>query len=332
MFKWIIPLLLFVTVTSAKVIEIKSIEEFEKVLNKKDTLLVFDLYADWCAPCKMLAPVLDEISAETKDAIIYKINTEKLRTVAAEFGVRSIPHVTFVKNKQALNTLNGVLPKEAYEQSIEILSGELKNSPDGILKNGVRTITLKQQEKSHNIHVYRGDKVQLLHNAKGALSLPDLEIKGEVSKGPKSDVTFTAKKVGAYPIHFSTDGSKGKRKAWLIVMQYNAPSKETVYKEIENDAFEQGMQKANALLLDVRTKGEYKEGHIKDATLIPVQELENRINELADYKNKPIYVYCRSGNRSTVASKMLLDKGYTEVYNLQKGIKGWIRAGKAVTQ
>lgn len=334
MLKSIIPLLLLVSLVAAKVVEIKSVDEFTEVLNKKDTLLIFDLYADWCGPCKMLAPILEEVSNETEDALIYKINTDKLPRISREFGVTSIPHVTFVKNRAPLNTLRGVLPKEAYTQSIEILSGELKNSPDGTLKNGIRTITLNKEAKVHNIHVYRGDKVQLIHKEKGVLSLPELSISSELSKSNQTAVTFTAKKPGAFPILFGSDGKENsaKRKAWLIVMEYQAPSAATIYKELDETSFETGLQSEGAFLLDVRTKGEYNESHLKDATLIPVQELEQRMSELEKYKTKPIYVYCRSGNRSTVASKMLLDKGFTEVYNLQKGIKGWIKAGKSVVQ
>jgi len=75
--------------------------------------------------------------------------------------------------------------------------------------------------------------------------------------------------------------------------------------------------------LDVRTHGEYKAGHIENATLIPVQELQSRIKELAEYKNQDILIYCATGNRSTVASKILIDDGFNRIINMRHGIYGW---------
>ena len=72
--------------------------------------------------------------------------------------------------------------------------------------------------------------------------------------------------------------------------------------------------KQGALLLDVRTPGEYAEKHIPDAVNIPVQELESRMAELP--RDRPIVVYCRSGHRSARAATMLKTAGYTSVYDL----------------
>lgn len=76
------------------------------------------------------------------------------------------------------------------------------------------------------------------------------------------------------------------------------------------------------ILLDVRTKEEYDGGHIKDATLIPVDSLKEEAESKLIDKETPIFVYCRSGNRSTAASKILMDLGYKNVYNLG-GINKW---------
>jgi rhodanese-related sulfurtransferase len=61
------------------------------------------------------------------------------------------------------------------------------------------------------------------------------------------------------------------------------------------------------LILDVRTPGEFKRGHLPQAMLIPVQELQRRIAELSAYRQNDILIYCATGNRSTVASKILID-------------------------
>lgn len=99
----------------------------------------------------------------------------------------------------------------------------------------------------------------------------------------------------------------------------------TVAIEVINDTpavFENLMQ-GDFLLLDVRTEQEYSEGNIEGSLLIPVVELEDRIDEIADYKDKPVLVYCRSGNRSLSASYILIGNGFTNVHNLLTGYNGW---------
>ncbi len=75
----------------------------------------------------------------------------------------------------------------------------------------------------------------------------------------------------------------------------------------------------NISLLDVRTKEEYKEGHLRDATLIPLHALSENLGMLKADKNKRILVYCQSGNRSVSASR-ILDKHGFSVINIKGGI------------
>jgi rhodanese-related sulfurtransferase/DNA-directed RNA polymerase subunit RPC12/RpoP len=85
----------------------------------------------------------------------------------------------------------------------------------------------------------------------------------------------------------------------------------------------------NVLLLDVRTaeefegKAEQKFGRLKDAVNIPVQQLEQRMNELVAWKNKRIIVYCSHSHRSPRASYMLTQKGFKKVTNMQGGMSVW---------
>jgi rhodanese-related sulfurtransferase len=88
------------------------------------------------------------------------------------------------------------------------------------------------------------------------------------------------------------------------------------------EEFEANME-GDYLLLDVRTQEEYDAGHIEGSTLIPVDELGNRISEIEDYKDKTVLVYCRSGNRSVTASNILISNGFTKVHNLLGGIGAW---------
>ena len=105
------------------------------------------------------------------------------------------------------------------------------------------------------------------------------------------------------------------------------PEVETV--EIINDTpqeFEANMT-GDYLLLDVRTPEEFNQGFIEGAVLIPVTELGQRLDEIEQYKDKPVLVYCRSGNRSVTASEILIDNGFTEVHNLLTGYNGWVTRG-----
>ena len=78
----------------------------------------------------------------------------------------------------------------------------------------------------------------------------------------------------------------------------------------------------DVILLDVRTPGEYAENHIPGSVLIPVDELEKCAETELPDKSKVLFVYCRSGNRSTAASNILTELGYKKVYNLG-GIIDW---------
>jgi rhodanese-related sulfurtransferase len=79
----------------------------------------------------------------------------------------------------------------------------------------------------------------------------------------------------------------------------------------------------DAVMLDVREMKEFKDGHLKDAVHIPLGEIKNRLTELDKHKNKPILVYCRSGQRSYSACKTLKKAGFESVSNLQGGIMAW---------
>jgi len=85
-----------------------------------DKPCIVDFYADWCKPCKMIAPIMDELAAEYAGQIdIYKVNTEKERELASVFGINSIPYVLFVPAQGQPSAQRGALPKESYKKIIE---------------------------------------------------------------------------------------------------------------------------------------------------------------------------------------------------------------------
>jgi len=101
------------------------------------------------------------------------------------------------------------------------------------------------------------------------------------------------------------------------------------YKNITVDEAYKMIKKAhkNLVILDVRNQSEYNLGHLYDAVLIPVYELENRISELQECVNDPIIVYCKAGSRSQIACEILVSYGFNKVYNMLGGILAWIEAG-----
>lgn len=89
----------------------------------------------------------------------------------------------------------------------------------------------------------------------------------------------------------------------------------------------QSMVSQGALLLDVREPSEYAAVHAVNARLMPLGQVGMRLKELEAYKDKPIAVICRSGNRSSKAVAILQEAGFTQVVNVQGGTSAWVDAG-----
>lgn len=92
------------------------------------------------------------------------------------------------------------------------------------------------------------------------------------------------------------------------------------------------LQSQGAFLLDVREPSEFMEVHAKDATLIPLGQLPSRLNEIAQYKDKPVAVICRSGRRSANAAEILRSAGFTQVANVEGGTNAWVSAGLPIVR
>ena len=81
---------------------------------------LIDFYADWCQPCKMVAPILEELSKEYDGKLdIYKVNTEDQQELASIFGVQSIPSLLFVPKEGQPQMAQGALPKDTFEKAIK---------------------------------------------------------------------------------------------------------------------------------------------------------------------------------------------------------------------
>lgn len=109
---------------------ISKVFDFE---NKKDweysgdLPCIIDFYADWCGPCKMVAPVLEKISEDYKGKLhVYKVDTEAEQELAGAFGIQSIPSILFVPMKDNPQMAAGALPREAFDNAIkDVLKVEL---------------------------------------------------------------------------------------------------------------------------------------------------------------------------------------------------------------
>jgi len=107
----------------------------------------------------------------------------------------------------------------------------------------------------------------------------------------------------------------------FVLLQEKNPGVKSI---TTDEAFQLIQRDTAVVLLDVRTIDEWNgpTGHLKNAILIPLQDLHGQINRLNSFRDKLIIVYCRSGNRSGVAARILADTGINAV-NLTGGIRGW---------
>jgi thioredoxin 1 len=85
-----------------------------------DLPAIIDFYADWCGPCKMVAPILEELSEQYDGRLrIYKVDTDKEQELAMAFGIQSIPSILFIPMDEKPQMAAGALPKETLEQVIK---------------------------------------------------------------------------------------------------------------------------------------------------------------------------------------------------------------------
>lgn len=85
---------------------------------------IIDFYADWCGPCKMVSPIMEELAKDYAGKVdIYKIDTEEQQELSAVFQIRSIPSVLFVPMNEQPRMSVGAMPKEGYQEAIQNIFG-----------------------------------------------------------------------------------------------------------------------------------------------------------------------------------------------------------------
>ena len=190
----------------------------------------------------------------------------------------------------------------------------------GNIITGYRVLQVDPAAKDINITVYRGDYIKFSYPDNfGALnfSIPELKYKDTIFANPGKSPFFKMKTTGTYSFNL------GKASGKISVIELSRPN----YQAVTADEAARLLENLHPFILDVRTPQEYKQIHIKGAHLIPIQQLQTRIKELESKKYEDVFVYCATGNRSTVASRILADMGFKRIYNLRYGIYDWARNG-----
>jgi thioredoxin 1 len=92
---------------------------FNQLVLKSDKLIIVDFWADWCGPCRMIAPVLKNIAKEYKGKVIVaKVDVDKNQAVSARYNIQNLPTTMFFKNGQPVDQLVGALPKEVFVNKV----------------------------------------------------------------------------------------------------------------------------------------------------------------------------------------------------------------------
>ena len=97
-------------------------ENFDALAIKSDKLVMVDFWAEWCGPCKLVGPIVDELHAEYDGrAVVGKVNVDNNPEISAKFGIRNIPTIIFVKNGEVVDKSVGAVPKNVLAEKLDAI-------------------------------------------------------------------------------------------------------------------------------------------------------------------------------------------------------------------
>jgi thioredoxin 1 len=95
-------------------------ETFDAEMGKHEELLMVDFWAEWCAPCRAIAPALDELARESAGKVsLAKVNIDEHPALAARYGIRSIPTILFIKSGEVVDQVIGAVPKAQIKKKMD---------------------------------------------------------------------------------------------------------------------------------------------------------------------------------------------------------------------
>ena len=94
-------------------------KDFNKIIKNKDKKIIIDCYADWCGPCRMLSPIIDELESEINTCKFYKLNVDNAENISREYGIMSIPTILIFKDGELSEKTIGLKSKEELKKIIE---------------------------------------------------------------------------------------------------------------------------------------------------------------------------------------------------------------------
>ena len=194
----------------------------------------------------------------------------------------------------------------------------------GEIVTGYRVLPIDPTASDIELTVYRGDYIKFSYPeqvGKLNFAMPAMKYKGTVLPDPDKSEFFKMKNTGSFPF------TLGKAAGRITVVELIRPN----YTPVTAAQAVKILDNLHPFILDVRSPQEYKQIHIKGSYLIPIQQLQARIGELESKKYEDIFVYCATGNRSTVAARILADLGFKRIYNLRYGLYDWAQAGYPYT-
>ncbi len=209
-------------------------------------------------------------------------------------------------------------------QSARAVQNEQDKDISGSIVTGFRVVNVDLASADNRITVYRGDYVKFAYPqdyGSQDFEMEQLQYKATLDPDPEKAPFFKMKSTGVFSFRL------GEATGSVTVIDLVRPN----YTEVTADEAAELLKNLHPFILDVRTPAENEQIRIDGTYLIPIQELQGRIGELEGRKNEDVFVYCATGNRSTVAARILADRGFKRIYNLRYGVYDWARRGHPYT-